>query len=566
MSRKDQRVDMKKIVGIVLAVMAALTFLSRALDSVTVARVVAGYPKQGVVAYSLTGEGTFAADRLDYVSLLEGMFVDQIYKEPGQEVKAGDVILSLQMERLFEERDNLAVQLQKAELALEEEKLSSQPVPRITEETLALQQLEAEARAVELGRQDLEEAQVRHSKKMDELKTEYTRKKGRSKEEAKEEARQAMKSARRSHEAAQTARDFAVKKAEREVADKEKKLARLEEAEDTSEDDLERARLDLERAEEDLDNVKSEQDILVEEARERLYAAEEDFEDGDYDSETARENLRKEYEAALEAEDEKLKAAQRTLQGLEESQYQASQKLENARISDAGVLTEQQLRKEASALRQKSGELDIQEIRRKQARIEAYIEAQGQVAAPGDGFMAELELKAGDLIGAGTQIKLARGSLRFRAQMDKEEAQLLKQGDKMLVKPAGEQQSQEALVQSVGQLSEEGKADVAAVMPEGKGSLGGTASYTVYMESGAYNCVIPIEALREDNSGFYCLVAEAGKTILGEEMRAVRVNLEVLEKSSISAAVSGPITSETKLIVSSSKAVGEGDRVRLVEP
>lgn len=556
---------MKRYVGIVLAVMAALTFLSRALDSVTVTRVEVGYPKQGVVAYSLTGDGTFIADQMEYVSLPEGMFVDQIYKEPGQEVKEGDVILNLQMERLLEEREKLAAELQKAELALEEEKLSNRPVPRVTEETLAQQQLEAGARALEMGRQDLEEVQIRHSKKMDELKTEYARKKSRSKEEAKEEARQVMKSARRSCEAAETARDSAVKKAEREIADKEKKLARLEESEDPAGEELERARLDLERAEEDLENIRLEQDILVEEARERLYAAEADFEDGDYDSETARENLKKEYEAALEAEDEKLKAAQRTVQELEENQYQAGQKLENARISDAGTMTEQQLRQEASKLRQQSYELDIQEVKRRQAKIETYIEAQGQVTAPCSGFMAELELNAGDLIGAGTQIKLANGSLRFRAEMDKEEAQLLKSGDLMTVKPAGIQQSGEAVVQSVNQLSKDGTADVTAMMPQGMGSLGGTASYTVYMESGLYNCVIPIEALREDNRGFFCLVVENEKTILGEEMKAVRVNLEVHEKSSISAAVTGPITSESRLIVSSSKAAGEGDRVRMVE-
>ncbi len=556
---------MKRNVGIVLAVMAILTFLSRALDSVTVTRVTAGYPKQGVVAYSLTGEGTFIADQMDYVSLPEGMFVDQIYKEPGQEVRAGDVVLSLQMKMLVEERDNLGLRLEKEELALEEERLSARPVPRITEETLAGQQLEACARALELGRQDLEEAQIRHSGKMDELKTEYDRKKSRTREEAREDARQAMKSARRTYEGAQTARDSAVKKAEREVADKEKKLARLEEAEDSTQEELERAGLDLERAQEDLENVRYEQDLLVEEARERLYAREADFEDGDFDWETARENLKKEYEAALEAEEEKLKAAQRAVQELEEAQYQASQKLENARISDAGTMTEQQLRQEASRLRQQSRELDIQEIKRKQEKIEGYIEAQGQVTAPGDGFMAETDLKAGDLITAGAQIKLARGSLRFQAEMDKEEAQLLKQGDKMMVKPAGEQKSYEALVQSVSQLSKEGMADVAAAMPEGQGSLGGTASYTVNMESGVYNCVIPIEALREDNGGFYCLVVQNEKTILGEEMKAVRVNLEVLERSSISAAVTGPISSESRLIVSSNKAVSEGDRVRLVE-
>lgn len=85
------------------------------------------------------------------------------------------------------------------------------------------------------------------------------------------------------------------------------------------------------------------------------------------------------------------------------------------------------------------------------------------------------------------------------------------------------------------------------------------------MESGAYPCVIPMEALREDNKGYYCLAAEPEKTILGEELKAVRIQVEVLEKSSSAAAVSGLVTKDMKLITESGKPVSEGDRVRVVE-
>ena len=108
-------------------------------------------------------------------------------------------------------------------------------------------------------------------------------------------------------------------------------------------------------------------------------------------------------------------------------------------------------------------------------------------------------------------------------------------------------------------------AQVTAVMPDGMGNLGGSASFTVYMESDAYPLVIPIEALREDNTGFFCLAAEPKKTILGEELIAVRINLEVLEKSSTQAAVSGPVAQDARLITISDKGVREGERVRVVD-
>lgn len=143
---------MKKAAITFLALMAALTFLSRALDSVTVTRVQVGYGKQGVVPYLIEGDGTFTADKMAYISLPENLQVGDILKHSGQMVLKGEAILCLQMESLEEEREKLSVEFEKARLALEQERLSSVPVPRLTEEALAAQSVAAAQRALELGR------------------------------------------------------------------------------------------------------------------------------------------------------------------------------------------------------------------------------------------------------------------------------------------------------------------------------------------------------------------------------------------------------------------------------
>ena len=157
--------------------------------------------------------------------------------------------------------------------------------------------------------------------------------------------------------------------------------------------------------------------------------------------------------------------------------------------------------------------------------------------------VAGLDLQEGGLIGAADQIRLAEGRMLFRAQVDKEEAALLAQGQRMSLKRTGEAKELNAVVESVDRLSEDGKCTVSASLAEGEGWLGETCSFTVVLQSGVYPMVIPIEALRE-------------------ELTAVRVNVEVLEKSSTSAAVSGPVTSVTPLVLSSNKSVSPGDRVR----
>ena len=558
--------NVKKAAAIFLALMAALTFLSRALDSFTVIRVKTGYGKQDVIPYAIQGEGELTAGRTVYISLPENMQVEEITARPGQSVKAGDTVLTLQMEGLEEERDALTLEYKKAELTFKQEQMSFAPVPRVTEETLALQQLAAAQRALELGNQDLAKAKEDHEKASIELEHDYVQKKNRTREQVKEDNRKAMKSARRSYESAQKSRDSAVRKAEREVEDKQKKLDRLEE-QGASDEELERAELELERAGEDLEDIQEEEDLKVEEARAKMYAAEEDYEDVDYGERENQEDLRREYEDALEAEDEKLKEAGRKVQDLKESLYQAMEKVENARVSDAGTAAGKAAAREISVLKQESMKLDMEEIQKKQRKIEEYIESKGQIKAPVDGVVVDTGLQAGDRLQDGRQLRLAVGGLEMKAQIDRETAGagLLKKGAMMQVKLAGQSKNVETEVEDLNHLAEDGKIQVTAGMPEGQGRLGDLVSFTANIESGIYPCVIPIEALREDNEGYYCLAAEPEKTILGEELKAVRIQVDVLEKSSSAAAVSGPVTKEMKLITESGKPVSEGDRVRVVE-
>ena len=558
--------NVKKAAAIFLALMAALTFLSRAMDSFTVIRVNTGFGKQDVVLYTIQGEGELTAGRTVYISLPENMQVEEIAARPGQSVKAGDTVLTLQMEGLEEERDALSLEYKKAELALKQEQMSLASVPRVTEETLALQQLAAAQRALELGNQDFAEAKEDHEQASIELEHDYVQKKNRTREQVKEDNRKAMKSARRSYESAQKSRDSAVRKAEREVEDKQKKLDRLEE-QGGSDEELERAELELERAGEDLEDIREEEDLKVEEARAKMYAAEEDYEDVDYGERENQDDLLKAYEDALKAEDEKLKEAGRKVQDLEEGLYQAMEKVENARVSDAGTAAGEAAGREMSGLKQESMKLDMEKIQKKLGKIEQFIDNKGQIKAPVDGVVVDTGLQAGDRIQDGHQFRLAVGGLEMRAQIDKETAGagLLKKGVMMQVKMAGQSKNVETEVESVDQMAEDGKIQVTAWIQEGEGRLGDLVSFTVNMESGAYPCVIPIEALREDNKGYYCLAAEPEKTILGDEQKAVRIQVDVLEKSSSAAAVSGPVTKDMKLITESSKPVSEGDRVRVVE-
>ena len=95
--------------------------------------------------------------------------------------------------------------------------------------------------------------------------------------------------------------------------------------------------------------------------------------------------------------------------------------------------------------------------------------------------------------------------------------------------------------------------------------MGGSVTFEFTRQSQVYQQVIPIEALREDNEGYYCLITEPKKTILGEELTARRINVTLLEKSSKTAAIEGPLTADSQLILSGNRLFEEGDRVRVTD-
>ena len=122
----------------------------------------------------------------------------------------------------------------------------------------------------------------------------------------------------------------------------------------------------------------------------------------------------------MKAEDAKVEEARRKIQDLEEGLYQSMEKLENARVSDAGTVAGEAAQREISRLRQESMKLDMEQIKRKLEKIEELIADKGQISSSVEGVVADMDLKAGDRIESGRQIKLAVGNLNLTSQVDKE--------------------------------------------------------------------------------------------------------------------------------------------------
>lgn len=545
-----------------LGAMAVFTVLSRSLDSLTVPQVGTSYGKMGNVNYEIKGDGKFLASGITYLNPEEGLKVQSVGKTAGQKVEAGEVLFAYQLEGIQKKKEELALSIEKMKLEFSQSEVRSKQIPGISEETLAIQSLDAAKRALDFGYQDLEELRRESDEKLAKLKRDYNQSMTQSEEEMEEETRRQYRTAERAYDAAVAKKESAVKKAEREVTDCEEKLDRLEE-EGASDEEIEKARKALDRANEDLEEVREEQSLNVEEAKAALNSAEEDYGDVSAGRRTAAEALKSSYESSVEAVEAQIKAGEKSVRSLEEALSQAELAVSNARARDAVTAAENQKEQTASVLDRQVKQLDITKAEEQLKALEALEAASGEVTAPVSGVVTELAVVPGKTVTGDELVAIGDGRLKFEGTVDKKLGELITAGTKINLQYGESRRTYEAVVDSVDFLSEEEQAHFTASVQEDTGVLGATAAFSLNLTSQQYNQVIPIAGLRQESDGYYILVVKPQKTILGEELTAEKIPVELLEKSSTQAAVQGAYSNTDQLIVSSSRIIEAGDRVRI---
>lgn len=90
-----KRKKLLRWVGIFFAVMLALTFLSRAADSLSIAQVTLTKPQNQAVVHTVTGTGKVEGTKERAVFTSEGKRISQVLVKEGQSVKKGETLLVL---------------------------------------------------------------------------------------------------------------------------------------------------------------------------------------------------------------------------------------------------------------------------------------------------------------------------------------------------------------------------------------------------------------------------------------------------------------------------------------
>lgn len=105
--------------------------------------------------------------------------------------------------------------------------------------------------------------------------------------------------------------------------------------------------------------------------------------------------------------------------------------------------------------------------------------------------------------------------------------------------------------------------DFTVDLPKDAIETGTFVEATIVPKSESYATVIPLQALRGGQGEYYVLVLEEEQGVMGSELVVKRLNVQVVDKNSTSAALEeGLLTGEQEIISSSSRMIQEGSKVR----
>lgn len=335
---------------------------------------------------------------------------------------------------------------------------------------------------------------------------------------------------------------------------------KVKELEEKKKQDMEFAKQQLWYSREDIDRMN--RDLGKDD--QRSYAQTE----LDYDMAIAK--IEEEYNNALEQLEERLWDAS--------LQYNDAQDTYNQLLYNAGLAAKQDNYRavndkraaQESGYRQNMLKLDIEEQEAQLRELEQLIQNNGEVVSTAAGIITKMEVVPGTASGGEEIVEIGSGELVFTGSLPRQAMEIVEEGDAVeIAKPMGSGTVKGNIANihidmGAAEKEEDRYAVFTALLEGEEYRVGSKVKYTVNKSSKTrYNCLVPIEAVREDGNGKYCLIAEKQHTILGEEDIAVRINLEVLETDDRHAAVSGIFAEADRIITGGNKAIREGDRVRV---
>lgn len=546
-----------------LILMFLLTILSRAADSLTIAKVTASAATGGVISHNIEVDGNITPNKDIAISTSANIKIASVEATEGKTVKKGDLLIQLDTADLKKKLLQAQKELQVAK-ATASDKKANEAIAADTKSKSLQRTYEDYNQTVA----DANDSVSKAKSDMNEAWNAYNTYKN-SNSNSGETDTTVRESLEKTVEEKQLAYDKAVTNldgVEKDIeADVQKEIKKAEEAsKDESGNPITLTQEEKQKIREQV-NARPENVSLLQNANDQINTAKDALTEAEnalsayneqqnnsssasYDEQL--KTLYDDYKAKEEAYNEAVKQRQSTIQS-------ANRTLEDAKAPE-NVDT-------ATAL---TANDDLEEKQLAVDELQKVMDVNGKITAPSDGLITKVNVTTGETTTEDTAIRISDQSAgyKFTATLDKASAKYLSKDDKVTLDLGNGTTVEGLTVQSIDVSAEDKNSyELTVSIPAKVKKLGSIATLKVEKASKKYDTCVPLGALHSDGDKYYVYVINEKDTILGTETAVDKVQVDILDKNNEQAAIEGSFSWGQQFVLTSSKTLRNGDRVRLVE-
>ena len=519
---------LKGLAGL-LAVMLVFTIASRVVASITVPQVTASAPSSGKIEHTVMASGTVEAGGEKAIVTEEGILVAQVNVHTGESIGEGETLFALDMDSLEDQIYELQNQIKK--LQLENDSLKKNKA-----QADAKQQLE-----LKRAQEDYEETIAKN-----------TVSDGKA-NEALQKAADAKSQAEKELNSAKDALAQAEKElnAVKEELQNVKEAAAAEQSKDTADQPKDAADSDA--------SGKNEQDNTTNSTiTQKLQQLEEAVQEKQNTYDTIQAKVT-EKQAALDSASVALEEKQEQLESSTSTAEDAKKAAERA-VEDAGLSADIDHTQEINAI-------SLEQFQKQLEKLKTLKQQNGEITAPSSGIITKVCVETGQKTTDTAAVVMSdeQSGLFFTTTTDSKNREYLSVGDNATITGVGKEMSDCSIVSL--ETSEDGSSIKVLIAMQGDDFLPGeSAQMTATRKSESYDYLVPVTAVWQENNKAYVLLLETENTVLGEQYIARKAEVQILDKNSSYAAVSGnSLSADCQIITDSDRTVGNGDVVRMTE-
>ena len=519
---------LKGLAGL-LAVMLVFTIASRVVASITVPQVTASAPSSGKIEHTVMASGTVEAGGEKAIVTEEGILVAQVNVHTGESIGEGETLFALDMDSLEDQIYELQNQIKK--LQLENDSLKKNKA-----QADAKQQLE-----LKRAQEDYEETIAKN-----------TVSDGKA-NEALQKAADAKSQAEKELNSAKDALAQAEKElnAVKEELQNVKEAAAAEQSKDTADQPKDAADSDA--------SGKNEQDNTTNSTiTQKLQQLEEAVQEKQNTYDTIQAKVT-EKQAALDSASVALEEKQEQLESSTSTAEDAKKAAERA-VEDAGLSADIDHTQEINAI-------SLEQFQKQLEKLKTLKQQNGEITAPSSGIITKVCVETGQKTTDTAAVVMSdeQSGLFFTTTTDSKNREYLSVGDNATITGVGKETSDCSIVSL--ETSKDGSSIKVLIAMQGDDFLPGeSAQMTATRKSESYDYLVPVTAVWQENSKAYVLLLETENTVLGEQYIARKAEVQILDKNSSYAAVSGnSLSADCQIITDSDRTVGNGDVVRMTE-